>query len=174
MTLSAGCRSRCPMEVIPLLMDAFRNAPDAPGPFVWIYPFDEYSGTRTPDLVLNEDLFIGECVQSGFPLNTVISTGNFTALTASGKSTLDGAVLVVPVSAAEGTLLEGASTAPGPRRGCSVLRLVERGGSGTLFPAGTDPDGRDLGRMPHGCFRPGERRVPPGGPLGTSVPSSAV
>ena len=95
-----------PMEVIPLLMDAFRNAPDAPGPFVWIYPFDEYCGTRTPDLVLNEDLFIGECVQSGFPLNTVISTGNFTALTASGKSTLDGAVLVVPVSAAEGTLLE--------------------------------------------------------------------
>ena len=32
-----------PEEVIPLLKDAFRNAPDAAGPLVWVYPFDEYN-----------------------------------------------------------------------------------------------------------------------------------
>lgn len=108
-----------PMEVIPLLSDAFRNAPDAPGPFVWIYPFEEYCGTRTPDLVFNEDMFIGECVQAGFPLNTVISTGNFLSLSATGKPTLDRSVLVVPASAAEGAVLEALQAHLG--RGGNVL-----------------------------------------------------
>ena len=93
-----------PREVIPRLFDAFDTGPDQPGPLVWVYPFDEYS-TRVrgddprPDVVFLEDMFIGECVQEGLPLNTVVSTGNFRALIASGSRALDASVLVVPVSA---------------------------------------------------------------------------
>ena len=109
-----------PLEVIPHLIDAFENAPDAPGPFVWIYPFEEYCGNMNPDLVFNEDLFLGECVQAGLPLNTVISTGNFLTLSASGKRTLDGSVLIVPVTAAKGAVLE-------------KLQLHLAGGGNVLF-----------------------------------------
>ena len=31
-----------PNEVIPRILEGRYNAPDAPGPFVWVYPFDEY------------------------------------------------------------------------------------------------------------------------------------
>lgn len=96
-----------PREVIPLLYDAFDNGPDRSGPLVWIYPFDEYSelvrgANSKPDIVFTEDMFLGECVQAGVPLNTVISTGNFRRLTASGDRSLDASILVVPVSAADG------------------------------------------------------------------------
>ncbi len=91
-----------PREVIPHLLEAFENAPDAPGPFTWIYPFGEYCDSKAPDIVFNEDMFIGECVQSGLPLNTVISTANFRKLSASGSQLLDGSVLVVPTSASFG------------------------------------------------------------------------
>ena len=100
-----------PREVIPLLYDAFDNGPDRPGPLVWVYPFDEYSelvrgADPRPDVVFTEDMFIGECVQEGVPLNTVVSTGNFRRLMADRSCCLDSSVLVVPVSAADGANMD--------------------------------------------------------------------
>jgi len=93
-----------PREVIPHLFEAFDNAPDAPGPLVLVYPFDEYSELvrghdRHPDLVFNEDFFLGETIQCGTPLNTVISTGNFRRLAASGNTCLDASILIIPITA---------------------------------------------------------------------------
>ncbi len=71
-----------PREVIPHLLEAFATVPDRPGPLVWVYPFGEYgaavSTKKTPEAclarVFNEDLFLGEALQGGLPLNTVCST----------------------------------------------------------------------------------------------------
>ena len=70
-----------PREVTPYLAAAFETAPDRAGPLVWVYPFDEYAavGAGEPppgalDRIFNEDLFLGEALQGGLPLNTVAST----------------------------------------------------------------------------------------------------
>ena len=96
-----------PREVIPYFDEALDKAPDAPGPLVWVYPFDEYNElvrgkSPRPDVPFTEDLFLGECLQNGLPLNTVISTNNFRKLVENGKDTLDNSVLVIPVSACGG------------------------------------------------------------------------
>ncbi|NLG15496.1 MAG: hypothetical protein GX561_15000 [Lentisphaerae bacterium] len=93
-----------PREVIPHLYEAFNTAPDQPGPLLWLYPFDEYSqivrgDNPRPDVVFSEDMFIGECIQEGTPLNTVISTGNFRKLISEKPHALDGSILIVPISA---------------------------------------------------------------------------
>jgi len=93
-----------PQEVIPHLLSARRQAPDAPGPLLWVYPFDEYSelvrgSVRRPDVVFAEDQFLGEAVQEGLPLNTVVSTGNFRRLAASRPEKLGNAILLIPTSA---------------------------------------------------------------------------
>lgn len=93
-----------PEEVIPHLKEALRRAPDQAGPLVWVYPFSEYiEGTRglasRPDVVFNEDMFLGEAIQQGLPLNTVIGTDNFRGLVAQGSEQFDASVVVAPVSA---------------------------------------------------------------------------
>ena len=70
-----------PQEIIPHLLDAFRNAPDEAAPFVWVYPFHRYcrmvhGEDPHPEIVFNEDLFLGEVIQAGFPLNTVVAAEN--------------------------------------------------------------------------------------------------
>ena len=102
---------KVPLDVTPLLLDAFETAPDYPGPLVWVYPFEEYSGavdttlhpdSRAPsridkDLprIFNEDLFLGEALQGGLPLNTVCSTRVWRELAARGTPM----IFVLPVSA---------------------------------------------------------------------------
>ena len=70
-----------PQEVIPYLLDALRTRPDEPGPFVWVYPFRRYCdlvhGSKPcPETVFNEELFLGEAIQGGFPLNSVATPEN--------------------------------------------------------------------------------------------------
>ncbi len=86
-----------PQEVIPHLLEALRTAPDEAAPFVWIYPFRKYcrmihGGTPQPAAILNEDLFAGEVIQSGFPLNTVATPDKLPLLPADR-------IIIVPVSA---------------------------------------------------------------------------
>ena len=33
---------RCPVEVIPHLLDAYSHYPDSAGPVTWVYPFEQY------------------------------------------------------------------------------------------------------------------------------------
>lgn len=89
---------RCPVEVIPFLLDAYSHYPDGPGPVTWVYPFEQYhrmgySGGRASE-VLFGDWFIKSAIDTGMPLNSVISDYNFVRAVEkiSGKS-----VLVMPV-----------------------------------------------------------------------------
>ena len=86
-----------PQEVIPHLLEAYRTAPDEAAPFVWVYPFARYctmihGSEPDPAAVMNEDLFAGEIIQSGFPLNTVVTPENLHHISTDR-------IIIVPVSA---------------------------------------------------------------------------
>lgn len=59
-----------PNEVIAHLLAARETAPDAPGPLLWVYPFDDMH-ERHPGEALHADAFIGAAINQGAPLNTV-------------------------------------------------------------------------------------------------------
>lgn len=86
-----------PQECIPHLLDAERTRPDQAGPLVWVYPFDEYHDSvyngEKLDEVFFGDLQIITAVNNGFPLNTIVSTGNFLSAPA---LTFAERILVVP------------------------------------------------------------------------------
>lgn len=77
------CRGQMPPEtaeqIIPHLRQAQRNAPDAPGPFLWLYPFAEYHRWISQESgrigeVFAGDHFLRDAVNNGLPLNTVMDT----------------------------------------------------------------------------------------------------
>jgi hypothetical protein len=91
-----------PNEVIPHLLAARAVAPDAAGPLLWVYPFDEYHAMTfgTPSRL--EEVFFGDwfmrgAVNYGLPLNTVISTRNAVALLQREPTALAESILVTPV-----------------------------------------------------------------------------
>ncbi|MHB1157029.1 MAG: hypothetical protein ACYC26_09330 [Phycisphaerales bacterium] len=73
---------QCPREVIPHVMAALNEAPDAPGPAVWAYPFDEFhdrvfaAPSRLDEPFFN-DWLMRAAVNNGLAVNTVVSTTNF-------------------------------------------------------------------------------------------------
>ncbi len=98
---------RVPDEVIPHLLQSRRTAPDRPGPLVWIYPFDEYHhwvsrGERLEEVYYG-DWFIRQAINDGFPMNTIVSTGNFSALMQQKTDLFNESVLVsiVPEAGSE-------------------------------------------------------------------------
>ena len=74
--------TQVPDEVTPHILKARYDSPTAPGPLVWVYPFDEYHDwaykykDRLPEIYYG-DWLIRQAINNGFPLNTVISTGSF-------------------------------------------------------------------------------------------------
>lgn len=74
-----------PMEVIPHIKKAFKDAPDQPGILIWLYPFREMheamaeSGEHSSDAFFN-DWFVRNAINQGLPLNTVLSTDDFFAM----------------------------------------------------------------------------------------------
>ncbi len=117
---------RCPVEVIPHLLDAWSHYPDAPGPVTWVYPFAQnhqigYDSQRASE-VLFGDWLIKSAIDSGMPLNSVISDRNFikAAERLAGRS-----VLVMPVPD-QGSAVENA-----------VFKVLAAGGDVLLYgPAG--------------------------------------
>lgn len=74
--------TQVPDEVIPHILKARYDAPTAPGPLVWVYPFEEYHrwAYEQPDRldeIYYGDWFIRQAINNGLPLNTVISTKSF-------------------------------------------------------------------------------------------------
>lgn len=90
---------RVPNEVTPYLLSAYENAPDEPSPFVWVYPFREYSTMASGRLQKSffEDWYLIAAINRSLPLSTVISTDNFVALKAKNPDFLKDRVLVSPV-----------------------------------------------------------------------------
>lgn len=121
-------------EVAVALERRLEPLPDAPGPLVWVYPFDEVhnlaaKGERLEE-ILAADYLIRGAVDLGFPLNTVVSLKSFlTAFPA-----LSGRILVVPTLATlnlqamkqlEEFLARGGKILfYGPARGKAIERLL--------------------------------------------------
>lgn len=95
---------KVPNEVIPHILQAVDHVPDAPGPFVWVYPFEQYHEVvfgEARDLTwpMFGDWFIRGAVNNGLPLNTVISDRNFvkTFSTQEGENTFNSSILILPL-----------------------------------------------------------------------------
>ena len=87
----------CVNESIPHLLKGMKDAPDAPAPLVWVYPFREYCTAKDP-AVMNQmfggDWFVRGAINLGLPLSMVISTDNFAKV---DKTMFGGSVLFTPV-----------------------------------------------------------------------------
>lgn len=110
-----------PNEVIPRLLEGRYNAPDAPGPFVWVYPFDEYHDWAYQNQerlgeIFSGDWVIRQAINGGFPLNTVVSTSGLVTSLANKPDLYHGTVLVTIVPEA-GSAVEAA-----------LIRTVQNGG----------------------------------------------
>ena len=91
-----------PNEVIPHLLAAREAAPDAAGPLLWVYPFDEYHAMTFGEPPRLEEVFFGDwfmrgAVNYGLPLNTVVSTRIAAALVQREAAGLAESILVTPV-----------------------------------------------------------------------------
>ena len=101
---------KVPNEVIPHILTAFEHAPDAAGPLVWLYPFDEYHDMVEKGEKLDEiffgDWYICGAINQGFPMNTVVSTANFEKTIKKSPEFFDNSILVTPASAlTDGTIV---------------------------------------------------------------------
>lgn len=118
--------AQVPNEVIPHILCARRDSPDAPGPFVWVYPFDEYHDMTFATPPRLEEVFFGDwfmrlAMNAGLPLNTVVSSKNAAALLIAQPERFRESVLVCPVPDADSPLQ------------IALLNWVEKGGRVILY-----------------------------------------
>lgn len=108
---------RCPNEVIPHILTAYNDYPDAAGLITWVYPFDAYCRIGLKEGRLSEifmdDWFVESAVDMGLPINTVISDRSFIAADRTG---LLSRILLTPVPEAESELED------------ALFDVMERGG----------------------------------------------
>ncbi|MFD1143741.1 hypothetical protein ACFQ4C_21615 [Larkinella insperata] len=113
--------TQVPDEVTPHILKARYDAPTAPGPLVWVYPFDEYHdwAYQQPERlseIYYGDWLIRQAINNGFPLNTVISTGSFQKVLAAQPAYFNQSILVSIVPEA------------GSAQEKALIRFVENGG----------------------------------------------
>lgn len=110
-----------PNEVTPHILKARMDAPSAPGPLVWVYPFDEYHDwahrfkDRLPEIYYG-DWYIRQSINNGLPLNTVISTTSFQSVIVKNPDLFKYSILVA-IAPEAGSTLEKA-----------LIQFVEKGG----------------------------------------------
>lgn len=88
-----------PNESTPHLLRAWNERPDAAGPVVWLYPFDQlhdamFCTPQRPERLAHNDWFVRDLINEGFPVNTVVSTRTFSALGEGVRKTLGGRILL--------------------------------------------------------------------------------
>ena len=117
-----------PNEVTPHILKARMDAPTAPGPLVWVYPFDEYHewahrfNDRLPEIYYG-DWFVRQAINGGLPLNTVISTTSFQSVINQRPAYFNESVLMT-IAPEAGSALEKA-----------LINFVENGGKLLVFGA---------------------------------------
>lgn len=87
----------CVYEPLPHILKSEKDCSDEPAPFVLIYPFREYTTTNSSDLLKEMyfgDKYMVEAINSGFPLNCVISSDNFLKIP---QESLKKSVIVSPL-----------------------------------------------------------------------------
>ncbi|MHB9066385.1 MAG: hypothetical protein ACYC4B_21515 [Pirellulaceae bacterium] len=113
--------AQVPNEIIPHLLEGRRDAPDEAGPFVWVYPFDEYHDWAYQDPARLREIFSGDwvirqAINNGFPLNTVVSTTALIAAQAKQPHLFEHTVLVTIVPTANSEVE------------AALIRFVHQGG----------------------------------------------
>ncbi|MHB9033379.1 MAG: hypothetical protein ACYC6L_10060, partial [Anaerolineae bacterium] len=98
-----------PNEVTAHILAARLTPPDQPGPLVWIYPFKqnhELTFGDKPNLarVFYGDWVVRGAINTGLPLNTVVSSENFISAWCAKPHLFDGSVLFSPVPDADSEL----------------------------------------------------------------------
>ena len=100
----------CVREPLPHLLKAEKDIADEPSPFVWVYPFREYTTTEEEAKlrkIMAGDWFICQAISNGLPLTTIVSCDNFLK---HDPAIYDKSILITPVpeagSAFEKRLLE--------------------------------------------------------------------
>ena len=126
---------KCPIEVIPHILQAFNDYSDAPGLVTWLYPFEDYCSYALkkgmPHRIFMDDWFIESAIEQGFPINTVVSDKSFEK---TDVSVYKDTVLVCPVPF-EGSKLEKC-----------VLKAVENSIPVILF-GNTDKAGEKIRKL---------------------------
>ncbi len=88
----------CVNEPLAHILKAEKDAPDDIAPFLWVYPVREFTTAGDAD-TLHEmyfgDRFICDAINSGFPLNCVVSSDNFRKLQ---QEKYRQSVIVVPIA----------------------------------------------------------------------------
>ena len=92
-------------EMTPHMLTAFNDFPDEPGLVTWVYPFDAYCRLGLADghmeRMFMDDWYIESAIDHGFPVNTVLSDGNFIP---ADKTGLLNTLLLMPVPEADSAL----------------------------------------------------------------------
>jgi hypothetical protein len=115
-----------PDEVIPNILKARYNQPTAPGPVVWVYPFDEYfdwayhQSGRLSEIYYG-DWFMRQAINTGFPVNTVISTTAFQNVIDHNPDYFKGSILVT-VAPDAGSGFAGA-----------LIKFIKKGGKVIIY-----------------------------------------
>jgi hypothetical protein len=135
-----GMPEQVPADVTSHILRARENPPDAPGPVVWVYPFDEYHDLvfgSEPDLPLVNfgDWYVRGLINQGVPVNTVVSTSSFISSHAAQPDLYRQSVLLCAVPT-PGTLLRDA-----------LLNHLKRGNDVILYGPIDREDNDLLGRL---------------------------
>lgn len=145
-------------EAIPHMVSAFAEKPDAPGPVIWIYPFDEYHDLlhkASPLLpgAFAHDWFVCRALEEGLAMNTVCSSDVFVSLAKAGK--LPEATWIAPAPLGDDWAYADA-----------LLRHVEGGGRAIVYgslahapDALRDALGVELAEPLEGDFELAEQRL---------------
>lgn len=125
----------CSVEPIAHLLRAEREAPDAPSPLVWLYPFREYSRAETAAelrSMSSGDWHVRCAINGGLPLSSVLSTAAF----AEGKcpDALRESILYTPVP-------------PAGEVADALLSYLDRGGRVLFYGSCRNADPRFLARL---------------------------
>lgn len=97
---------RFPDTLIPHLKRALNERPSAAGPFVWVYPFEEFREAlfdrkRDADAVLAGDANIIQALNRGLPLSTIVTPAGLQTALAEDAKALTGRVVISPVPEAD-------------------------------------------------------------------------
>lgn len=126
-----------PMEVIPHIKKAFKDAPDQPGIITWLYPFRELheamaeSGEHSSEVFFH-DWFVRNAINQGLPLNTVLSTDDFFAMKDDAILKLQDTILFTSASWIKGAKVQ------------RIVEYVRRGGKIIFYGNVEDPALRQL------------------------------
>jgi hypothetical protein len=100
---SHGCLPpTVPVEVTSHILHAREFAPDAPGPLVWVYPWDGYHDLVTgpdknPALPFFGDWFVRGLISHTVPVNTVADSAELLRLLDAEPASVKQSILLVPV-----------------------------------------------------------------------------